>query len=47
MGLGSCDSQVADLVSEAQCSDSQASVLSEASSPPTASSETQSQEMFF
>ena len=27
MGLGSCDSQVADLVSEAQCSDSQASVL--------------------
>ena len=27
MGLGSCDSQVADLVSEAQCLDSQASVL--------------------
>ena len=27
-GLRSCDSQVADLVSEAQCSDSQASVLS-------------------
>ena len=27
MGLGSCDSQVADLISEAQCSDSQASVL--------------------
>ena len=37
MGLGSCDSQVADLVSEAQCLDSQASVLCILFSPPTAS----------
>ena len=44
MGLGSRDWQVADLVPEAQSSDCQTRVLCVLFSPPTASTEAQSQE---